>query len=225
MTIPEVSEVELIDTLNQFELPVVIGHPGRRDLIDNSFSMHKFKYALNRNKARQFPELLRDFADDLEDWMTVYGGKGERYGRMAQILAKGAEEHINALIERLEYKENVTSFHDMKVKEAARLAVAAVAKLQAGSFRDLPSMEYLDNPQGFYVYVLWGDEGPVYVGKSTNILSRPGQHMNDPKRREATKRVQFIEYDEEDTMTAAESALIKAYRPRFNIMGNPDARR
>lgn len=222
MSAADLSESDILDTLGRSEYPIIIGHPGRRDLIDNSLLSHKFKYVLNRNLARNYPELLQDFADDLEDYLSLYGGASERYARMAQILAKGAAEHINGLIERLEYKESVASYHDEKMQEGARVALNEAARRQA--LVDHGPVEYIE-PHGFHVYVLWSDGTPVYVGQSSNLFARLGAHMGDREKRGVTTKVQIIRCPDREAALALESELILQYRPRLNITGNPDARR
>jgi predicted GIY-YIG superfamily endonuclease len=77
------------------------------------------------------------------------------------------------------------------------------------------------DPHGFFVYVLWDHNGsPLYVGQSTNVLSRLGTHMAGTKRR-STARVTLTKHRTRSHMDKAEMALIREYRPRLNIVGMP----
>jgi hypothetical protein len=78
-----------------------------------------------------------------------------------------------------------------------------------------------ENPGGYYVYILWGDDPdiPLYVGQSTNVFARIGQHLGDPRKRALMKRLQLIRCDAEHVMNAAEARLIRSYGPVFNVQG------
>lgn len=73
---------------------------------------------------------------------------------------------------------------------------------------------------GHFVYVLWADTEPIYVGSSSNVLARLGQHMSGPKRPQVT-RVTVKEYPSHWMMIEAELALIRRYRPPLNVAGMP----
>lgn len=74
------------------------------------------------------------------------------------------------------------------------------------------------DPTGCHVYVLWGDddERPLYVGQSTNILSRLGSHLSDPKKRRAVRRVTVLPLAA-NKMDAVEAELIALHRPVWNV--------
>lgn len=76
---------------------------------------------------------------------------------------------------------------------------------------------------GLFCYILWGDDPaiPVYVGQSTNILARLGNHLQDKKKRSLVRRVQLIECESIPAMMALESKLIIEYRPLLNVAGVP----
>ncbi|OHV52786.1 MULTISPECIES: GIY-YIG nuclease family protein [unclassified Frankia] len=77
------------------------------------------------------------------------------------------------------------------------------------------------NPHGCFVYLLWGTDPdrPLYVGKSTNILARLGQHMSDSTRRYRVQRVTVIRCRDGRQMDRTEGRLIEEYQPTLNIQG------
>lgn len=77
------------------------------------------------------------------------------------------------------------------------------------------------DPRGFYVYLLWGEdpERPIYVGQSTNLLSRLGQHMTDAAKRDMTRRVTVVRCEDRAEMDRTEDRLIQCYQPVLNIRG------
>ena len=78
-------------------------------------------------------------------------------------------------------------------------------------------------PHGYFVYLLWerDDSTPIYVGKSTNILARLGDHMSNPARRHRVRKVTLIRCKNQLTMDRTEDRLIRRYRPELNIAGVP----
>lgn len=78
------------------------------------------------------------------------------------------------------------------------------------------------NPHGYYVYLLWPEKGadkPIYVGRSRNVLSRLGTHMDDWERRHATSWVSIIDCHTEAAMIKIEGKLIAHYQPMLNVAG------
>jgi len=73
--------------------------------------------------------------------------------------------------------------------------------------------------KGYYVYLLWGEDSPIYVGLSIRLHTRLSQHMADPEKRSLTRRIEVIECVDEAEMRAVEDRLIHQYRPRFNRAG------
>src|SRR5208283_4700464 len=77
------------------------------------------------------------------------------------------------------------------------------------------------DPEGYFVYILWGaDERPIYVGQSTNILSRLGSHLGDRTKRRLITKVQLVRCATRHVMDITEDDLIAHYRPQLNIAGN-----
>jgi len=78
------------------------------------------------------------------------------------------------------------------------------------------------NPHGFYVYLLWSasDDKPLYVGLSTNVLSRLGNHMSDPAKVMRVTRVTLLKCYSAEVMQALELKLIRFYNPELNIRDN-----
>lgn len=78
----------------------------------------------------------------------------------------------------------------------------------------------LEHPHGFYVYHLWShSDGLLYVGLSTNILSRLGSHLVTPDRRRHIGRVTATEYPDRGAMVRAEEIAIRAHQPPWNRLG------
>src|SRR4051812_23425341 len=89
-----------------------------------------------------------------------------------------------------------------------------------------PAEQSIDPPHGWFVYILWGESPsrPLYVGQSTNVLSRIGSHMGDAEKRRLTKRIDLIRCGSNDEMVAMEKRLILEWSPWLNVLGNePDA--
>lgn len=171
--------------------------------MDNELSSHEFSYRLSRAITKEFPDLVREFAEDLEAILAVGSSKSRRDNlvRQAFMLAQDAEDYIDGLMERLERAENVADLHDERLTPTYRL-----------------------DPRGDYVYVLRDDTGPIYVGSSSNVMSRIGTHMEDQGKRSATEMVEIIRCPDRTNMLDTERFLIQKYRPPLNILGNPDAR-
>lgn len=77
------------------------------------------------------------------------------------------------------------------------------------------------NPDGCYVYILWGEDGPIYVGQSANALMRLNAHMRDTTKRGLTTRIQLVECGDEGEMNEMEARLIRKYLPSMNVAGMP----
>jgi predicted GIY-YIG superfamily endonuclease len=72
------------------------------------------------------------------------------------------------------------------------------------------------DPRGFFVYVLWDDKRRLYIGKSTNVLQRLGQHMGKKNKRDQVERVEVIRCESERAMVTKEAQLIRKHRPPMN---------
>lgn len=199
-----------------------VSRGSRRDYIDNELIDHEFRYGLNRGLASRFPQLLINFAEDFDQLVSLGATTHELKSlvRQAYLLADGGGENIRALLERLNYRDDIMELHHHKVSEAAqdatRSALNGLSRVQIDDCLD---------PHGYYVYILWGETEPIYVGQSSNVLNRLGSHMGDPEKRAATKRIQLIRCDDREKMLETELHLIGEYRPILNVNGNPDARR
>jgi transcriptional regulator with XRE-family HTH domain len=77
----------------------------------------------------------------------------------------------------------------------------------------------LPDVDGYYVYFLIGSgDILLYVGKSTNIYARLGQHMSDPVKRVQVHHVEFFRCESEDHMNRVERILIGTTGPVWNIV-------
>jgi predicted GIY-YIG superfamily endonuclease len=106
-------------------------------------------------------------------------------------------------------------------REAALAAVAkgqSVAHLRPTVLMDSARLNF--DAKAHYVYLLCDAKGePIYVGRSSNVFGRIGQHMQVRERRAATKAVSLIPCDSVAETKTVEMALIKLYRPPLNVYG------
>lgn len=132
-----------------------------------------------------------------------------------------ANEQLDALQARIDDLKRQLGKKDQEYAALEKLhkrseneaAVAAVAT----------SRSPLENPWGFYVYYLWAADGLLlYVGMSTNLLSRLGQHISDKAKRRVIARITMTEYPNEPVMIRAETRAIYELRPLWNIQGARD---
>lgn len=81
------------------------------------------------------------------------------------------------------------------------------------------------NVLGCYVYLIRGhDDEVLYVGKSTNIMYRIGQHianglLSDPEKLYEAATVEKIRCSSPSAMARVESKLIELHTPLWNING------
>ena len=120
----------------------------------------------------------------------------------ADMIRNAMDKERRQLVDRL-----TRSIEEAKCEAAAEIVSSAIDD----SF----------DPTGCFVYILWGDDPdtPVYVGKSTNILSRIGNHMGNRGKRDLTGRIQLLRCRDTAAMDETESRLIRHYRPKLNIAG------
>jgi hypothetical protein len=131
-------------------------------------------------------------------------------------MAVTVGETVGRLLERLEAQQR--SLQEMlrithRNEERAGQDMASVLSTGIGE-----SFE----PHGCFVYILWGDdpERPVYVGKSTNILTRLGSHMGEATKRRLTTRIELLRCNGTPVMDRTEIRLIRQYRPLLNKSHN-----
>lgn len=94
------------------------------------------------------------------------------------------------------------------------------AEGDAASVTGTPQPGPLDDPHGFYIYFLRDhDDRIAYVGMSTNVLRRIGQHVE--RRRAAIRRITTVACPDEPTMRRMETRAIREHRPEWNIAGIP----
>lgn len=77
------------------------------------------------------------------------------------------------------------------------------------------------DPHGFFVYCLWGValDRPLYVGCSSNVLSRLGSHLSDRGKRDLVRRVTITRCATRVVMMRTERRLIAELQPTLNIVG------
>jgi excinuclease UvrABC nuclease subunit len=80
------------------------------------------------------------------------------------------------------------------------------------------------NPKGPHVYLLWGNDPdrPLYVGVSSNVLSRLGGHLHGGKGRQ-TRYIELVRCRGLAEARVLESKLIWAYQPSLNVRLKGDA--
>ena len=81
------------------------------------------------------------------------------------------------------------------------------------------------DPTGFYVYLLWavqGDDKPLYVGQSANLLARLGAHLGNGSKRSKVGWVTYHRCASEQAMIRREGELIRRYRPPWNLRIPPE---
>jgi len=65
----------------------------------------------------------------------------------------------------------------------------------------------------YFVYVLEKDERPIYIGMTSNLMTRLYYH----KYRKQFDAIRVLEYEEYNICYEAEKRLIRHYKPRMNI--------
>lgn len=66
------------------------------------------------------------------------------------------------------------------------------------------------------VYILWDKDTVVYVGRSTNIPKRIGQHIAKFRKFDSFS-YKTIPFHQIHTLSNLERTLIKEYQPKYNI--------
>lgn len=166
-----------------------------------------------RDRAEELPSRIRQIA------RNVPRMRKEDLARELYRCAAAAQEHVLGMSTRLTIQERLAEKHEYALDDARREAMRGFA---SATFCDGDVF----NPNGFFVYLLWGanPERPLYVGQSTNVFSRVGTHMDNPRRRPSIRDVQFIRCHNAVTMMELESALILKFDPPWNIKGVPSWR-
>lgn len=128
--------------------------------------------------------------------------------------AAAAQEHVLGMSKRLTIQERIAERHEWELDDARRDGIRGFA---SAAFCDGDVFD----PNGHFVYLLWGNNPntPLYVGRSTNVFSRVGTHMDNPRRRRSIQGVQFIRCRNADTMVNLEWTLILKFQPPWNIQG------
>lgn len=188
----------------------------------------EFRHSLSQNLASKFPGAMREFAldfarivarwDEVSETPDQLGVLADAEGLIDRLgdLARQADGHIGALNERMQHYRGLIEPHRWAIAKAEMVTREAVLDgLVSAGIGDR------FDPRGFFVYILWGSDDPIYVGQSTNVIARLGSHMTDPGKRSATERIQLIRCDSRDQMCSTERHLIARYRPPLNIALKP----
>lgn len=115
--------------------------------------------------------------------------------------------------------------HDsIAAREVAASALETLHEQIASGLEGMASVRggsFLDQPQGFFVYCLWGDDttSPLYVGQSGNLLARLGHHFGDRTKCSTIRRVTLIRCATKQLMDSTETRLIKRHNPPWNSIG------
>lgn len=137
---------------------------------------------------------------DGRDRPTKRHGRGVRW--KARYIAPDGSEGSKCFARKTDAEQFLA------IKEKARIRAELLASDGDGI-----------DPNGFYVYLLWeleGDEAPVYVGASGNILSRLGTHLGGAAKRSRIGRITLIRCTSQKAMLRPEDELIRKYRPTWN---------
>lgn len=153
---------------------------------------------------------LRRLANDLwnHEFMDAPEWPGFRKWSKVAIL------HLRGAATRAERKQNAW----VSARDAAEIRITtALAGQQAEALGDGDAF----NPHGFFVYCLWGrdPDRPLYVGLSSNVLSRLGSHLGDGYRRKRITAVTLTRFATHKKMVEAEVRLIAHYLPPWNTRG------
>lgn len=127
--------------------------------------------------------------------------------------------HLRGAIERLEQRAAATVNADERV---AKAEVAAARRVDSLASAEINGMD----PHGHFVYLLWGDvaDRPLYVGLSSNVLGRLGDHMRSKSRRDSIRRVTILRCPSRSKMISLERSLIARHQPPWNVQGIVDER-
>jgi hypothetical protein len=128
--------------------------------------------------------------------------------RRIALVASGC---LRGAVERATRRENAAARATAQAETRIAFALDGIASATGA---------YLD-PHGFYVYLLRESAGkpPIYVGQSTNILSRLGSHMTAPDRRYRVKHIEVLRCKNRRQMDLTEARLIRHFKPELNTMG------
>lgn len=84
---------------------------------------------------------------------------------------------------------------------------------------------FTDNA-GTFVYVAYDEHDHViYVGVTDDLFGRMAAHRGSKRWWPHMARIEWEEWPDRRAALRKEATLIRRYRPRFNTVGNPDARR
>jgi hypothetical protein len=178
--------------------------------------MPSFRFPpVDRESVRQLPAQIRELA-------TL--ANSDELSEQIIRCAMRTEFAIGSLLERLEAKESSAAGHAKRITQM-EYAHAQRMQAQIGNIAAFHAPKSSFDPRifrGYFLYILWGDDAkqPVYVGQSTNILSRLSSHMNDTLKRKLTRRIQLLRCKTAAEMVANETRLIRHYRPLLNKAGN-----
>jgi hypothetical protein len=144
-----------------------------------------------------------------------YYADGKRLKAPTTFRTKTAAQKFLATVEA----DMIRNVFDAEREELCRRIEEA--KEEAARQIAAESIDGSFDPAGCFVYILWGadPDRPVYVGQSSNVLGRIGEHMGDRGKRELTRRVQVIRCQDKAVMNQTEAQLIRALRPLLNIAG------
>jgi len=147
-----------------------------------------------------------DVAHVKDLWLTRDGRETAKYGKGRRWKATWREPDGT---ERAKcFAKRIDADQFLAIKEKLRVRAELLASDGDGI-----------DPSGWYVYLLWevaGDDTPVYVGCSGNILARLGAHLGNSAKRPRVGWVTLIRCTSEKAMLAREAQLIRRYRPEWN---------
>lgn len=142
--------------------------------------------------------------------------------RVIRRIAAAAQDKLDAAADALadaaearERDRQALSRQYERIEARARRGIGEIVAAQIAE-------EGFD-PHGYFVYFLWGSgDRPVYIGMSSNVLSRLGRHLVDAEKRYVVTRVTLLRCATEYEMNETEKRMITEYQPRLNTIGIRD---
>lgn len=131
-------------------------------------------------------------------------------GPISREQMRALRLHLLGAAERLERRESMTVVAERR----------AEAELRQFSVHDI---DRTFEPRGWFVYLLLAGEEVLYVGSSRNVLARLGDHLSSPEKRLHVTRVRLIRCHNRAAMLRAETRLIRAWLPKWNVAMKPAA--
>lgn len=154
--------------------------------------------------------------------VAVAWHQAQAYPEKADEVLKELRAHVRqvSMVTRL-FLRDIGEAADRKGNAMERAMEAAEKRCRAAlaEAHTTAVLDALADPWGYFVYVLWSYDKAVYVGLSTNLLSRLGSHMGERAKRVVVTRVTVTRCKSERQMRDTEARLITQWQPPMNTVG------